>query len=468
MRDPLLLRRAFHERLLHLEHALEAIINHPEPLTNGAAALIERTQSLIDGLRRAVDTRWTRTASLPPDERNRRRFRALGDLQAALRELVVLVLPVLEGCRPSYIPFEAEPVVEETIAKTIPHLRLNLVLHGSDRYNYSVTKLRARFDVLPGGSPSEADDLVEPALRSGDFILLSVPRLERDAAAVHSTVLGHEMGHLRNLGSRVDRIPEWLPPQFVEDARVKEEASAEVDEYRGTVSRWIRELIADLYSVVLIGPAAILCLEELTGSLQFLRADSWTHPGADRRLAAMFELLLHMGWFPDAWKRPTSTGSRQLRLETMLARLRQEVQNAPARLVDIEGRSGEGAQVGWEFCRWLLPGLYQRCLETVPAEQHFVPDRWAEVEQAADRLQAGIPHGEYVNGDKILPASYRVIINAGWLVRAASLESLGRTLGFRELGVEAAAYTITILNGLTLKSFEIAAYRKANAGLTLS
>lgn len=374
------------------------------------------------------------------------------DFAAVLQELSAALLPALDGTRSNGVPIELEPVLARLADRASAGTGGRVVLYASAHLNYSIEQHR---DPLAALSPRGADQSGPGSRASGEpFLFLRIPRVERDSGTLHTVIAGHELGHLRDWTHNLTELapPILLPGHWLDEATgsIKMDYADHWERFNNVALSWAREIVADLVAATVMGPASLLALSELVGTLGLWAVDSATHPGADRRAAIILDSLDHAGFStaPD--------------LATMRAHFRMETDGALARPAQIDGSAfPEADQAAWSVVMDKLPSLRAACDAAIHADERFSAQDWARVSQARDCLAAGKPCGEFLDGGAIPTAqSDAVILNAAYLLRSHSLGDLGAVLGLDSADPAEASLASAVLDGLVLKSFEVAEHRR--------
>ncbi|MDQ3953331.1 MAG: hypothetical protein M3279_10285 [Actinomycetota bacterium] len=455
-------RRSLEERLAHIDSAAGLIARYPESLTDGAKKLLETVGALTVIVRESLSRRWSRWDDAKDSNVRESALRRLcDDYHDVVQDLGHLLIPVLEGASPQYIPVEIEPIVQFVVERAAPTAALTSVLHSTHRYNYSIARVEQLahdwFQELNPDLPVEepmASSEARPL--ADDFVFVSAPRLERDSAPLHAVILGHELGHLRDWHHGVtDATDIQIPNVFLKGGQPTLDVVAKVDLFLDVSEAWLSEFVADIFAAFLIGPAAVWALSEITSILSPIDVDWDTHPGTDRRVSVMLDVL-----------RSQEFDDRAAGLATFFSEFGGEVDGAMDRPVDIANLvDNEPAQEAWSWIQSVLPGVIDRCRATLAPDEAFEASRWSEVVPAADKLTGGFPCGEFADvGPVYTAASERVIINAAWLVKVARLKELAEELGREGESFDDLVASTLVLNDLVLKSFEIARYRRSIHG----
>jgi hypothetical protein len=424
--------------------------SHPAELTKGATALLQYVEGLLEQVRSTVDSRWSQLAVLDVDLREELRRDLCDDFEDVIGVLGNELLPVLVGADAQLVPVELEPVFRRAVAQAAPTWSPEPVLYGSSYYDYSIVKfakseIEIPLAVMRNPQTSEAEDDSGPP----DFLFVSVPSVERDSAALHAVILGHELGHLRDWHAGLtDGFPLDVPAELL-DADGK--PTDEYGDYIETATNWTEELVADIFSCLTIGPAAVLWLPELTSTGGNMDVDFPSHPGSDRRVNLMLRVLEDQGFaaakgfdepfagyrklFGNAWRRP------------------------------VQGTEFSSAGVATLTLSWIgnhLDDLVQHCRAAVPEGQVFRSEQWDAVQSAAGMLRQGLPCGE-LRGEhgETMPAPPEVVLNAAWLVKLHDLSAVADQLGITlsdSSGIQDISKVSEVLDRLALKSIEIASF----------
>lgn len=184
----------------------------------------------------------------------------------------------------------------------------DLIVVSSFALNYSITEisgdLRKILESLDCHALQELPDKV---------FLASIPCVEYDQALLHC-ILAHELGHpvyqnsdietgilasitidkafLRSLfSSRARSAPkhEKQQTEFPYEQILYESKIA--DEVSKAIPSWIQELCADLFGLLIFGPAYLLSLIHFSSSFLLLESASASHPPSRLRLKLLFKLL---------------------------------------------------------------------------------------------------------------------------------------------------------------------------------
>lgn len=451
--------RALSERLGHIRDSIDAAASRPESLTDGARVALrvvtEVFELTIDTLRK----RWDNLERVSESRRDELKLDLCNDLQDVVRELGTSLLPLLTAARFEAVPVELEPVLARYAQEAAPGWAVHCVVIGSPEYNYSIQYLQdpvAKWADALGADVETGPS--ESSSRESALLLLSIPRTERRAATLHSVLLGHEIGHLfdwyHGISSgypipKIDEIIPAEPPSFDDYFRY--------ELFVAVARNWLREIVADFYGTLTLGPASILALMELVGGLAPLDLDSLTHPGTDRRAALVAEVLEKLGY---------DFSSRSFRF---LSDLRDAVDSAAERPIDlpveIKERMPDGAKTvddAWRWAHSVREDLWHMVSKASRSENRTDPASWKKIEDLSVALRQGRSAGE-----RLLPGGRGAeacgpseMLNAGWLVKLEGLESLAAILRADPNEWDELARVANVLDELVLKSIEISEYRR--------
>jgi len=424
-------RRSLGERLGHVDDLVTAGENREGRLTEGAYKLVVYLRRLISKLEQTLDSRWQALGVLDDLVREDLRQHLCDEFRDVLALITYELMPVLFGADPLAVPLELETAVVEAVSRADPGGEIVPVLYGSPYPGYAISEhnLNRWLQML-----GPTDELLP------GFVSLCVPRLERDSVSLHCLLLGHEVGHLWDWRNRITSGIEVGIPGEYQDAggNLDMRHASAFSRYLDVVQSWFEEFGADTLACLWLGPAAVLALPELAGSLGPPNNDTDTHPATDRRVKLMLEVLRAQGFadVPDL----------RLVLEAYETQTRDSWDRLPP----------EGRALPWTFVRGRLDGLLERCRQSVGSAQ-FAADRWPGVEAAAVLLARGIPCGE-ASAEKAEPMDTATILNAAWLVKIRDLERLATEVGVDSAILRGSNEVNRVLDELTLKSIEISEY----------
>jgi hypothetical protein len=445
-------------RLDNIDMTLRRHRDHQDSMTPGGRALLGRAEVLLNYSRQALKYRWDRAAAMDTGEQESERRKVCEDFAAVLKELVRTLLPALDGAVSHRIPVEFEPVLQRLAEQTAPAADARVVLYAVDALNYSIERhadpvdgllrlLAPAMSVRRDDGPEQPDDGVT-------FLFLRMPAVERDSACLHTMLLGHELGHYRDVAyglskPAADDARQRPPGRWCDDTGTPAlEHVASYERYAFLVRKWTREIAADTAACLTFGPAALCALGELVGTLGGWGRDSHTHPAPDRRAALMLDHLERLGY------------SSVDGLDALLGHYRTEVTGSTARRAVVADLPPNDADdLAWQRVLAEVPQLETACVATLTPEERFRPDDWGAVEQAAAWLRSGLPCGEVLGANQSLaPVREAVIVNAAWVVR---LDGFGRLRDVVHPAVAARTSRVSaVLDDLVLKSFEIAEVRR--------
>lgn len=441
---------SLYRRFDNVAAALDAYSNISESMTEGGRVLKEQASLLLREARQALRYRWQRLDPLDLPEREELRRAICNDFAAVLHELSTALLPALDGTRSNGVPIELEPVLTRLANRASAGTGGRVVLYASADLNYSIECHQDPRAALSAYGSAQSSTETPP---SGDrFLFLRIPRIERDSGTLHTVIAGHELGHLRDWTYQLSDLPPTGIPSHWLDALgdIRIEFLDHLRRFVNVGRSWACEIVADLVAAAVMGPASLQALSELVGTLGLWTVDSASHPGADRRAAIILDSLDGAGFstVPD--------------LATLHAHFRSETNGALARAVQIEGSPfPEADSAAWAWVVDGLPTLRAACDAAVQPDERFDARDWTRVSEARDCLAAGKPCGEYLDNNGIPAAqSDAVIFNAAYLLRSASLDDLGSVLGLDSGEPAEASLVSAVLDGLVLKSFEVAEHRR--------
>lgn len=438
-----------YRRLDSVQGALARHLDHEESMTPGGRQLLSRAQLLLAHARQVLEFRWQRTGAFTSEIREVTRRNLCEDFTAVVRELATSLLPALDGAVSHRVPVELESALQRMANAAARQWQPRVLLYASDALNYSIERHEDPFDAL--ATTLSAVPRPHPEETLGPFLFLRVPEVERDTATLHAIILGHELGHLRDWAEQLSGVvTAKLPDEWADDAgKVKKEHIQDFVRYATILQQWSAEIVADLLAAHLLGPASLLAFGELIASLGGWEKDSPTHPAPDRRAALVVRTLreLEYGNIPE--------------VDAVLLHYEAESANSLVRGVAFENddlsRAGDRA---WARLQEALPELKAVCKDSlVPGEGLSIED-WSDVRRARDQLLAGRPCGERYNGDIATARPDEVIMNAAWLARIGDLESFAGRLRLDSSIPSSRSLVAAVLDGLVLKSFEIAELRR--------
>lgn len=444
-------RRSLGERLQRISTAVDQMESHPAELTQGAAALLDYVAALLVQVRSTVDSRWSQLSVLDAVAREDLRRDLCDDFQDVIGVLGNDLLPVLVGADARFVPVELEVILQSAVAQAARSWSPRPVLYGSNYYDYSIVKFAKSEIEIPLAVMRDSHDVVAPTeeTQPPDFLFISVPSVERDSAALHAVILGHELGHLWDWHAQVSKQLPLDVPEGLLDANGK--PTDGYGEYIETATNWTEELVADIFSCLTIGPAALLWLPELNSTGGTMDVDFPSHPGSDRRVSLMLRVLEEQGF------------SKADGFEEVFAEYSKLYAKAWDRAIQgTDFGSATAASLTLVWIRDHQTDLIDHARHAVPADQVFGVDRWSDVLIAAGMLRRGLPCGELRVGDgRRVGASPQVVLNAAWLVKLHHLSALAGELGIEltaDSNLQDVSKVADIVDRLALKSMEIASF----------
>lgn len=485
-------RDAVFELVSHIIATLDNVTPSNDALTRPAADLLVRARDELTALPDYLSSRWDTFGQLPEALSTDLRLKACGDLTDQLLSLSRTIVPILQGAPADRIPVDLEPILQTGSVRASPRWRIQwIVIYSDSSYNYTVRsidpdrpllELAQRIDpTVEVRDPAEPNSTQSPRAhmqgagptalpRATDdrsaypqrALFFSVPQIHRDSLLLHSIVLGHELGHVREWNDRItssviDRISADLdvdpPPGAQSPAGVLGKNNVGDLETRlakrDIADCWAHEFAADAFATLAIGPAAFFALLELHDS----DTDSTTHPAKRRRLSYMLDVLLFHAGFEhvgDPW------------LSNLLNAYHADLQDdLLSPIAPVRERERPLMVYAFDALKGSLSDISAAAAEAIEAETLFSPERWkTEVLPAAERLRVGIPVGErWDDSGRLVPTGNRAILNAAWVAKLKALPSLAEELGFSAMDSDAYVRTCHVLDELVLKSMEVARWR---------
>jgi len=114
----------------------------------------------------------------------------------------------------------------------------------------------------------------------------------------------------------------------------------------------------------------------------------------------------------------------------------------------------------WNTLRAQLPALVGTCRGHSAPEERLVVAHWQQVIWGAEQLAHGLPCGERVaESGQVTAVTVEVILNACWLAKLTGMETLAEEVGAELTQLEGFNRVNRVLDGLTMKSIEIAQFR---------
>lgn len=440
---------ALNRRLDSISSAIRRHRDHVDAMTPGGRELLERSELLLRHTREAITYRWTRTEPLKDPSRETARRNICDDFADVLVELATRLLPALDGALSQRVPVELEPVLQRLADAAAPSINPTVILYAADAFNYSIER---HPDPVTYLTTALAPGLAPPAPRSGPFLFLRVPAIERDCASLHCIILGHEIGHLRdwatNISTQISCPP---PPPWCDKkgALLLQNVSA-FKRYAHLIGQWGAELVADIVAAFTFGPASLLAFSELIGNLGSWRIDSSTHPAPDRRVLIILKVLKNLGFH------------KVEELQPILKHFDTEAAAAESRAMAVVDIAPDPADVmAWQTLSAQESKIIRTCKANIPEEEIFDATQWTAVREASNLLNSGLPCGEVLRaGPAIEYVEDVVIANALWLARIRGNQPLSSLVGLSPAKPDEASLLGALMDDLALKSFEIADWRR--------
>lgn len=441
-------RRSLLQRLGHIDDLLNRLDSAPHRLTDGAQHLLAALLLLAQEVKQVLRVRWEQLEALPDPQREELRVELCNDFHDVLQELGHTLIPALEGASASSIPVELEATVQAGARNAAPDWELQAVLFGEHQYNYSVALIRDPVGQYGRPLGIASSDINGPT----DFVFLSLPRLERTSISLDAIILGHELGHLQDWYERIsDSIDLPIPDEFLDEGgQLTTDSATTLSMYRIVGANWVAETVADIISFLVLGPAAILSLAELTATLGPVDTDSFTHPAADRRIKVMLGVRRRRG--------PTGPEG----LDGLIDGLEGQIGDPYARTARVRGLDDQRpVELVWEWLAAQPPTLVARCEEVVTEEELFNSDLAADVTEASHLLARGRPCGELLSDEgSARVVRTRVILNAVWQAKSLRLEDLAAHLLLDPGSSDDLQRLNSVMEELATKSLEIAVQRR--------
>ncbi len=446
-------RISLHRRLENTRQALDDIRRRREAMSTAAQALLSRADELVAFARTALDERWAATEAFPEPGRELVRRIACDDMLRLFQELSETLLPALRGANSSKIPVELTAALEDAARSAAGGTVLSVVTYAAAAYNYSIQYYG---DPLTELAPLIAPFAPPPPISSTRFLFLSLPELERDSSTLHSVVIGHEIGHLRDwVNGITNPLNVAVPPEWLDQSGALKPAYIDaVPFFRAVVAGWATELVSDIFAALTLGPASLFALLELLTSVTEFTADSRSHPAGDRRLFVILMVLdrLRFTTIPE--------------VAAILAPLRGVAAKSQGRPVVVRGHTERSPQLqeaaveGWTWLQRELPALVNACEGAI--QDPYAPSQWADVQWAAEQLDRGQPCGERLltssGSTQVRPVPPATVLNAAWLNRLRRHPGLAGLLRLSDSASEQAQLD-AVVDGLVLKSLEISSLR---------
>lgn len=446
---------SINRRLDSVEGALSRHIDHRETMTEGGRQLLAVAVEILKLTREGLSYRWTRVASVQgSDEDSELMLRDIcNDFSTVVRFFTASVLPALDGSDAGLVPVEMEPATRRWASQVQRGGEVNAVLYASSSLNYSIESLSESLETIAQILPRR---LQKKARSIGDMVFFRVPAIERDTMSMHCIVLGHELGHLWDWKHRASHLIKTTPypsEWFSEGIILKPQHVRDSLEYPEQVRRWGSEIVSDIVSVYLLGPAALFSFGELIATLGSWSVDTVTHPAPDRRAAIMLEVLESRGYGQVESLKPAL---EHYRTETDGALSRPPNKHDSAAFAE----EWSGAWLAWKTLEAARHDLQERISDYFEFIEPITIRDFAVVLEAAAKLERGLPCGERMDSSGSLEAvSEAAILNAGWLVRLKGLENLGSVLNLTATDSRQASRISATLEVLLLKSLEVSEYR---------
>jgi len=376
------------------------------------------------------------------------------------------ILALIENSDVNAVPAELTAPIRRKIKDLFPSAEVIIV--SSTELNYTIVDIMQylKGDIweklgcqIPEGFPSK-------------ILRVSVPSVEHDQALLHC-IIAHEIGHaLYQENSLQKKIVDFeIPPDYLkrelvaiysEIAKTKEQSPQgelpfdELEFRQSVTSRvnevlpgWIQELGADIFGLLLFGPAYLFACVHFSLATGTLDNVSISHPANRLRLKVLFETL--DARYPDGTMYSIET-SRFLDVWRNIAHMEQQVGVIEAIAIYAIKEHD------------VLRKLQQEVEATIDAQHIFTKESYSSsLETLCPLIDAYVPPCEFLGDRRYQPAALVGILNAGWERFLSGLDKFRTHLPHSE---KLTPFQLTLkFNSFLLKSMElneaIAAWTKA-------
>jgi hypothetical protein len=351
-------------------------------------------------------------------------------LGRAVAQLVRFAEPVALS-RAEYVPWSLVFPVEMLCRRISPESRV--IIYPQWEYNFTYYEVRTLLTrIMDGIAGASGEALFRGYPRY--FAVLSFPASE-GLNILQNAAWGHEIGHHLNavfgvvnrvmghpildagdVEAAVDAIrgasdEEGLPLESREQMRV-----AVLETVTRLTKNWVSELVADLFSVHVFGPASLFAFADMVSVLYPLDQPDPAHPPARFRMLAMLNELRELG-YEELFTTPSTT-DKEVQVKASVS----------AELTRLRAISEERPEIRIE--PYYVPVLKasQRAIPHIAnGVRNVRVGRWAcsakalehDVFKLIDRLVNGVPPCEVDVEDSLvgLPTRLAAIVNAGWFYR---------------------------------------------------
>jgi len=436
-----------------------------EYATQTPLILLDLLEGIVDDVR---DQLLELTAGRPLEAARRMELRGLGQALDQVTELSEYVV----RCADADVPWGLVYPLELFCRQLTPESRM--IIYPAWRHGYTYGELMGTLYRIMRSVRELPEGEFLPGyprfLAVFSFPPIQGPNILQNAAWGHE--IGHHLDTVFNVSAEVLKAPAFveraggvLTAAQVEAPRAARAPQGQFDPNYERVSHltpivkilggWVAELVADIFSVHVFGPASLFAFSEIPSALAWSEP-SWSHPPSWLRIAAMLDELRYLGYdaLLDAAQ---STAHRAAMCAAVGERL--------ATLAQVAARGAVEPATGRFFAS--ITGVFAGARGEMASHVRGVVRDWAcraeriagDVFELVERLDNVIPPcevdlpGELVGRATTLAA----IVNAGWFYRIwRSLDRAPRDgTEARELHAELAR-----LNELVLKAIELSAAKR--------
>jgi hypothetical protein len=384
--------------------------------------LLVLADNILESLIRLASKQHNTSDEVEPDE-----VLVLG---RAIAQLARFAEPVARSSL-GYVPWGLVFPVETLCRQISPESRV--IIYPCWEYNYTYYEAMALLKrIMNGIGDTSGEGIFRGYPRY--FAILSFPAME-GLNILQNAAWGHEIGHhLNAVFGIADRVME----QPILDASDVSDAVAEFRRASGqeslplesqdqvqvavleTVMRltrnWVTELVADVFSIQIFGPASLFAFSDIVPVLYPLDQPDPAHPPARFRISIMLKELKELG-YEELFAIPSTTETEEqikMSVSAEIARLRTVSAQEPKRHIGP----------------YYLPAM--RALQTavpfiVEEVDRLSSGRWAcsagtlgqDVFKLVNRLINGVPPCEVDDDGSLMGRQTHLaaIVNAGWFYR---------------------------------------------------
>jgi dCTP deaminase len=324
-----------------------------------------------------------------------------------------------------------------------------------------------------------------------EFFTLSVPPTE-PLDVLRVAAFGHEVGHSL---PQIKDIPKRIMMEILEEILEQIGSLPNANRWRDVeyarnqvlnlLNNWLGEIMADVFSAHLLGPAALFVLTELALSVGLIDVFDEEHPPLRARLRVLREELTHLGYVSgiDVEEAQLSLGAWGQKLEKRVrAAVEKEFRYVDA-FLKMEGRAESqeqlvqnGGAVGepdyWTHIAAHLPAIVEHVRKRVSALREESEDRGGpiflrpddlvsnpqhDVNQAIALLSKSVPPNCMRELDaegirQVGQLTFAILLNAGWLYWATygKRRRGGAPVQYGELCPERVLVDRLVLKGIEL------------------